>query len=141
VHHLAGITYVGQKTHDNLVKGYLDRAQKLNFTEEERVQLGESLLAMRQTKLLLAVAQRGRKLHPKNPHFPWLEAEAYVIMGPHRVRAYNLMQTVKKARDLTQALPPGPQRDHLLERLQEIEDLTGLPAGMAFPFGDFDFPF
>lgn len=130
-HHVAGVTYHGQKTHEKKVLAYLTRAQKVTFSEEQLENVCTSLLGLKALRLLRDYAHLGQRKFPKDPFFPYIEAESYISEGSDRCPMYQVSSLLDKARQLVEALP----REHRHWELQEpIEHRLTLVSAFS-PFG------
>ena len=83
-HRLAGITYVGQKTHEKKVLAYVEKARNAEFTEDQLEKLCGALLGLRALPAARKFTQLGQERFPNNPYFPFFEAESYLVAGPDR---------------------------------------------------------
>jgi tetratricopeptide (TPR) repeat protein len=129
-HQVAGIQYHGQKTHEKKVQTYLDMARRADFSEDQLEKVCQSLLELRALKLLREYTALGEKRFPKNPFFPFMEAESYIALGPHRCPAYRVRPLLDKARRLLQAAPKDSKHQELQEKIDEREQMVGFN-----PFG------
>jgi tetratricopeptide (TPR) repeat protein len=138
-HKAAGVTYHGQKTHEKKVLEYLKKGVRVPLTVAQAESICRSLVTLENHKLLLDFAQAGRRHFPKDPSFPFFEAEAYILQGPYRCSPYQVRNLLEEARRLAQELPPDPRRDALLDLIRRREEMVGTlnPFG-GFPFGPFD---
>jgi tetratricopeptide (TPR) repeat protein len=118
-HRLAGVTYTGQKTHEKKVLGYLEKAKKASFTEEQLERICLALLALEARKLLLAYAALGRKQFPDNPRFYLVEADLYLLDDRRRIRTWIVEDLLKQARACAERLPPDEKRKELLDAIQK----------------------
>jgi tetratricopeptide (TPR) repeat protein len=143
-HHCAGVTYHGQKTHQKKVLDYLKKAETAPFTEDELELLCHALVALKSYRLANTFTDLGQQRFPKNPQFPFLQAQNELSRGPAVMRPWVLRPLLEKAQKLAQALPPDRKwqelLDHIGERLRILEELN--PFGRMFrddfdPFGDF----
>jgi tetratricopeptide (TPR) repeat protein len=135
VHRTAGVTYHGQKTHEKKVLAYLQKAVKADLSEAQLDKICEALVGLKAHKLLLSYAERGARLFPKSPFFPFWEAEAYVLQGPYRCPAWKVRELLGEVRRLAADVPPDARKEALLEAVQRREEMVGALS----PFGDFDF--
>src|SRR5205085_1655278 len=60
-HRRAGVSYRGQKTHEKKVTDYLQKTQKLEFTEAQLIQVCAALQALKSVRLLEAYLRLGQK--------------------------------------------------------------------------------
>jgi tetratricopeptide (TPR) repeat protein len=143
-HHAAGVTYHGQKTHQKKVLDYLKKAEKVSYAEDELERLCVSLLELNSYRLTITYTDLGQKTFPKNPLFPFLQAQNELSRGPAGMRPWVLRPLLEKAQKLAQALPPDRKVQQLLdqigERLRILDEMN--PFGRMFrddfdPFGDF----
>jgi tetratricopeptide (TPR) repeat protein len=135
-HQLAGVTYRGQKTHEKKVLAYLDRAKKADFTEDQLDGLCWSLLELKATKLLRAFTGLGKQRFPRNPYFPFYEAESYFQKGPERMQIWQVRPLLEEARRLAEALPRDERQQSLLATIQERWQM--LAAINPFFMGQFE---
>ncbi len=124
-HRLAGVKYVGQKTHEKKVLAYLTKAQRVEFSEEQLQKLGNSLLGLEAHKLLRSYATLGQRRFPQNPYFYFLEAETYIAMGPYRCPVWKVHPLLARAQDLARHLPDDEQKRALLADLQQRQQMLG----------------
>lgn len=152
VHHEAGITYYGQKTHEKKVLAYLDQVSKREFSESQLERVCYALEGLRNSKSLRQYAWLGQQCFSRNPHFFFLEAESYLLQGPERCQPWKVAPLLAQAEELAKALPPDNKQKALLETIQQrqqsvsafqpgfmgiLEDF--LNQGFLDPFGDDDF--
>jgi tetratricopeptide (TPR) repeat protein len=135
-HQLAGVTYRGQKTHEKKVLAYLDKAKTADFTEEQLEGLCRSLLELNATKLLRAFTGLGKQRFPRNPHFPFYEAESYFQKGPDRLPIWQVRPLLEEAKRLAEALPRDERQQMLLQIIQERWQM--LAAINPFFMGQFE---
>jgi tetratricopeptide (TPR) repeat protein len=135
-HQLAGVTYRGQKTHEKKVLAYLDKAKKADFTEEQLEGLCRSLLEMKSTRLLRAFTAQGKQRFPRNPYFPFFEAESYFQQGPDRMQVWQVRPLLEEAKRLAEALPRDERQQVLLETIQQRWEM--LAALNPFFMGQFE---
>ncbi len=147
----AGVTYFGQKTHEKKVLGYLEKALKLEFPEEQLAEICDALRALKAPRLHQKFVRRGQKLYPSSPMFYLAEAEYNLGQGPYRCPTYETQQLLEKAQRLANALPRDPRQQQLLERIQRHLDAVHLlnpfahlfdgggPMDYFDPFDDEDF--
>jgi tetratricopeptide (TPR) repeat protein len=150
-HRLAGITYVGQKTHEKKVLTYLEKARKAEFAELQLALICAALKDLQATRLLMSFIHLGQKRFPAHPIFFLMEAEANLSAGPRRVNFWNTGELLRKARELATAMPPDERQKSLLEVIQDHEQqlralnpfaaLFGGMGGEEFfhPFSEMDF--
>lgn len=124
-HRAAGIKYYGQKTHEKKVLTYLDKSRKLDWTENQLEKICSSLLALKALKPLREFATRGKKLFPKAPYFPYIEAESYLAQGANRSQPWRVQPLLEKARQLAEALPRDDKQRELLENIEKHQEMLG----------------
>jgi tetratricopeptide (TPR) repeat protein len=134
-HKTAGVTYHGQKTHEKKVIGYLQKALDAALTEGQLDAICKALVTLDNSRLLREYAGRGQVQFPRNPYFPYFEAESYVLMGPYRCPAYRVRELLGEVRRLAQDMPPDSRRDALLELIRRREEMVGSMG----PFGGINF--
>lgn len=122
-HHLAGVTYVGQKTHEKKVLSYIEKASGLEFTEDQLERLCSSLLGLGSVKVARKFTALGRERFPKNPYFPFFEAMSYMASGPDRCPVWKVQPLLQAARELAGQLPADPRQKKLLADIQEREGM------------------
>jgi tetratricopeptide (TPR) repeat protein len=141
VHHLAGFTYYGQKTHEKKVSVYLEKALKADLTEEQIEQVARCLVGLANFKLLTKYTQLGQRKFPSNPYFYFLEAEGYFARGPYQSPAWKVQPLLAKARELALQGPADERQKALLEILEERQQMMGVSGFLNNPqsmgmFGD-----
>jgi tetratricopeptide (TPR) repeat protein len=124
-HRQAGVSYHGQKTHDKKVLAYLDRAAGADFTEAQLKRLCVALLGAEAFKQMRKCCQLGQRKFPGNPHFPFLEAESYVAMGPARCPTWKALPLLDRAEKLAEAQPPDEEQKALLEAIRQRREMIG----------------
>jgi tetratricopeptide (TPR) repeat protein len=130
-HHLGNVSYHGQKTHDKKVMAYLNKAREAEFSEDQLERLCGSLLGTESVKLLRSYCQAGERKFRANPHFPFLEAESYFILGPANCPSWKVKPLLDRAQRLAEAMPPDERRKTLLQEIQHRREMIGL----LNPFG------
>jgi tetratricopeptide (TPR) repeat protein len=136
-HHVAGVTYHGQKTHEKKVLSYVEKARNVAFTEDQLVEVGTRLLALKSVKKLRTFTRLGETQFPQNPHFPLLEARSYMANGPENCPTWPTRQLLANARRLAEKLPRDPRQQELLEGIRKDEELVDSlnPFGRLFDQG------
>jgi tetratricopeptide (TPR) repeat protein len=152
---VGGVTYYGQKAHNKKVLTYLEKALKSTWTEEH---LQTTCLALRDLEawaLLRKFAALGQTRFRANPRFPLVIAESYLSQGPGKYPPWTVKPLLARAAELAAALPPGDEREELLQSIRHHQQLVGiadmfgggmLPEGMLEDFlgqmmGDEDMDF
>ncbi len=105
-HKAAGVTYHGQKTHEKKVFAYLQKAAGQSLAEEQMERICKALADLENHKVLAACASAGRHRFPKNPWFPFYEAEACFMQGPFSCPGYRVRPLLAEVRRLAQASRP-----------------------------------
>lgn len=143
-HHAAGVTYHGQKTHQKKVLDYLKKAEKADYTKDELESLCAALLELKSTRLVNAYTHLGQVRFPKEPLFPFLQAQTELARGPGAMRHWIVRPLLEKAQKLAQAQPPDRKQQELLDQigerlriLDELNPFARLFRGGFDPFGDF----
>jgi tetratricopeptide (TPR) repeat protein len=119
-HHVAGVKYVGQKTHQKKVIAYLDRAADADITETELESICTSLAAIGAPKVELKYMRLGQRKFAHNPTFFLAEAERNIDLGPGRCPPWPTQELLKKAQDLANALPRDKRQQELLDKVHEL---------------------
>ena len=122
---VGGVTYRGQKTHEKKALTYLQRVPESAFSEDQLQRIGYSLLFLESRKASQRVARAGQDRFPKNPHFPFLQAEAYISMGPDRCPTWIVVPLLGQAHELASKLPPDEERDQLIEKIDGLQKFLG----------------
>jgi tetratricopeptide (TPR) repeat protein len=130
-HQLAGVTYRGQKTHEKQVLTYLEKAVKVDFTEQQLERVAESLLGLKAFKILRKFTALGQRRFPQNPWFYFLEAESYFAQGPYRFPAWKVQPLLNKAAELAHAQQADDKQKALLEKIDQRQQMLGL-SGFLF---------
>jgi tetratricopeptide (TPR) repeat protein len=125
-HRATGVTYTGQKTHEKLVTGYLEKALPAEFTEPQLVTICAALADLQSRKVALKYIRRAQRLFPNDPAFYVFEAQHNIAQGPHRCPIWQTQQLLQKAKDLASARPPDPQRDALLDNIKKAQEMLTL---------------
>jgi tetratricopeptide (TPR) repeat protein len=133
-HRAAGVSYVGQKTHEKKVLAYLDRARSVDFTEDELIVVCTSLLKLQNIRALRTFCRLGAARFPRSAAFPHLEAESYFLKDLERgYDAWQAKPLLETAQRLAAEMPPDERRKDLLEvigeRLKLVELLQAGPFG------------
>jgi tetratricopeptide (TPR) repeat protein len=133
-HRLAGVTYHGQKTHEKKVLAYISKARRAGFTEEQLHKLCVALMSLEAWTHLRSFTTLGRNRFRDNPHFPLLEAESYIALGPLRCPHWKVQPLLDEAARLAHQLPPDEKRQALLETIQQRQEMVGMisPLGSGF---------
>jgi tetratricopeptide (TPR) repeat protein len=135
-HRAAGVTYHGQKTHEKKVLTYLDKAQRADLTEEQLEKVCRALLTLPSFNRLRTFTNLGQRKFPKNPLFPYLEAESFIALGPSRCPTWQVQPLLEKAQRLAQELPKGSQPEWLLEAIRARQQLIGMVNPFLSSFMD-----
>jgi tetratricopeptide (TPR) repeat protein len=131
----AGVTYFGQKTHEKRVLGYLEKALKEDFTEDQLEHICADLQVLQASRLRLNFIRQGQRRFPDSPAFYLAEAEYHLDQGPYRSSPYQTQQLLEKAQQLANALPRDPRQQQLLERIQHRLDALHVLNPFARLFG------
>jgi tetratricopeptide (TPR) repeat protein len=127
--HLGGIAYVGQKTHNQKILAYVNKARLVQFTESQYEELIQSLLDLEAFTRARQVSQQARVKFMNNPMFPYFNAMSYLLGKDRRVHHWRLTPLLQAAQRLAQALPPDERRDRLLADIDKhLRELN--PFGM-----------
>lgn len=138
-HHSAGVTYLGQKTHQKKVLDYLKKAEHVSYTETELERLCTALLLLESYRLTNAYCRLGQRKFPKNPLFPFLEAQSELSRGSGSFNHFQVRKILERARRLAEALPTDKKQEELLDQIQERLSALGSLNPFARLFGgDFD---
>jgi len=137
-HRLAGISYVGQKTHEKKVLGYLEKARQATFTEDQLTGICSALKGLQSSRLLMSYIHLGQERFPASPFFFLAEAEEAIQGGPRRVRFWSVQGLLRKARELATAMPRDDRQKGILEVIQSHEQalaalnpFAGMFSGMG----------
>jgi tetratricopeptide (TPR) repeat protein len=133
VHQQAKVQYRGQKTHEKQILAYLEKAAKLDFSEEQLEMIADALLELKALKVLRKYTSHARHRFPRNPHFDFLEAESYFAQGPYRFPAWKVQPLLSRAGELARALPPDDKQKALLEKIQQREQMLGISSFLMGP--------
>ena len=115
-HHAAGVTYLGQKTHQKKVLDYLKKAEKADYTKDELENLCVSLLELKSNRLVNAYTKLGQEKFPKEPLFPFLQAQIESAPAP---RPAALDRTAAAGEGDKRDAAAGPQAAGLLDQIGE----------------------
>jgi tetratricopeptide (TPR) repeat protein len=135
-HRAAGVTYVGQKTHEKKVLGYLEKARGLAFGEQQLLEICVAVGELDRVRLLRDYVRLGQRHFPANPFFPVTEARMNLDMGPYRCQVFDTKELLKTARGLAMALPHDERQRLLLEEIKDMEDELRQLNPFAGLFGD-----
>ena len=137
-----GIAYYGSKTHIKNVISFANRTFKMPISEEQMNRLGNALVQLKAATPLGRLSREWRCTFPDSPYPPFFELESYVARDQRRWRIWRLRAIGEQARERAERMPPGPQRDGLLEkldaRMQQFHDLNPFASmfdRMADAFG------
>lgn len=124
-HRLSEVKYSGQKTHEKRILSYLEKARRtVAFSEEQLQRICKSMLelaAIRQTRNFCAM---GHRQFPRNPYFPYLEAQSHLATKRHDPPAWKVKPLLEIAAGLARVLPQDEDIKALQEQIQE--DLKAL---------------
>jgi tetratricopeptide (TPR) repeat protein len=129
----ADLSYVGQKTHEKKVLGYLEKALRADISEHGLQRLCYALFGMEAFPMLRKYAALGQRRFKTNPHFYFLEAESYFALGPMQCPVWKVQPLLTRARDLAKTLPPDAIQKELLELLGAREATLGMGRLLADP--------
>jgi hypothetical protein len=119
------VKYHGQKTHEKKITQYLEKCVRVEFTDAELEQLCTSLLNLTSLKLARTFACLGCKRFPRNPFFPFFQAESRLASGPSRLRPWEVTPFLEEARRLASDRPQDPRCKALLELIQDRQQMIG----------------
>lgn len=138
-HSLAGVTYYGQKTHEKKILAYVEKAARADLSETQLEAIASGLLKMAVSPQVRKLTQIGQRRFPDNPWFPFLEAETYIAQGPSRCPIWKVAPLLEEARRLASARQHSERERHLLETIQDRQNLVGalnpFAGGLFDPFG------
>jgi tetratricopeptide (TPR) repeat protein len=127
-HSNAGITYVGQKTHEKKVLAYVERLSGANLSEAQLVELIDGVQAIGSNHLERKLIAQGLRRFPQSPWFPLAQAREEIAKGPRRCRGYLVRASLERARQLAEALPRDPRQQEVLaeidRQMEELEELN-----------------
>jgi tetratricopeptide (TPR) repeat protein len=132
-HRRADFEYHGHKSHERMVVAYAEKVLRFQPEEKQMQRMCESLLTLEAHKALKKFLHDARARFPKSPVFPFLEAESHFARGPQRLKYWIVSPLLERARHLAEALPPGPERDQLSERIGFREDLLEMTHHVMSP--------
>jgi tetratricopeptide (TPR) repeat protein len=145
---LSGVTYYGQKTHEKKVLAYLDKTgNAVDFAEDQLQKICQSLLALEAMKPLRTFTALGRRRFPRNPFFPFLEAESYIAKGPNRMQTWRIQPLLDEASRLAGDMPHDESAKDLLVLIHDRQEMINalhpfanifqsiFGGGHAEPFG------
>ncbi len=137
-HHLAGLTYYGQKTHVKKALAWIEKAHTVPLDVVELRAICEALFELSETpRTIDRFLRRGRKDFPTDPFFPYHEAVRALdtkgsrSMGPYRARPLLL-----EVQRLCRARPGNEEAEWMLEDVERRLEL--LDAFNPFGGGIFD---
>lgn len=140
-----GDLYLGAKTHQKQITGYLDKAVKLDFTEDQLIQVTEALRTVGGVRLREKFVEKGQKAFRASPYF-WLALAE--IQLARQTTMYNVDKALKKAAPLLAAMPAGERKDKwqrwhddLQKRYLELNPWAGLLGGFRGGMPSFLDPF
>ena len=134
-HRAAGVTYRGQKTHEKKVLNYLQKAQKVQWTEEQLDTVCKALFDLKAQRMLHGFAELGQGRFPNNPYFPFWEVQAHMLLGPFRSNPQRIHLLLEQVRRLAADMPPDSRKQGLLEVVQRCEEMVAVVS----PFGGLNF--
>lgn len=112
-------TYHGSKTHLKKAIGQVEKTLRAKYDERQMNQVGYALLAMRELRTLQRFARKWAREFPQSPLPPLFEMESCLTDNEDRWPIWQLAPLATKAMRLAELLPPGAERDGLLNHLQE----------------------
>jgi tetratricopeptide (TPR) repeat protein len=124
-HQAAGVSYYGQKTHEKKVISYLEKAIKIEFTEEHLLAICAALAGLKAPKVHLKYIRLGQKKFPTNPAFVIAEVQYNLKLGPNRCPISPTQMLLEKAQQLITALPREKQHPDQLEMIKQFRQLLG----------------
>jgi tetratricopeptide (TPR) repeat protein len=127
---LLDLSYTGSKGHEKKIMRYLERCRTVPFAEQQLEHLGASLGQLEAHKQLKVFGQLGQRQFPANPHFYYMEAEAYIGAGPTNCPIPKVKELLAKARELAAARPHDGGRDILLDAIQAREAMLNSLNGL-----------
>jgi tetratricopeptide (TPR) repeat protein len=144
MHRAADVNYVGQKTHEKKITGYLEKALKCDLTKEQLLLVcaGFSVLAARRAEL--RSIRLGQQKFPQAPEFYLGEADYHMRQGRRSCPVWQVRPLLERAQELAAAQPPD-QRKVILEAVKErqevlaaLDPFSGMPPGdmLGDLFGD-----
>jgi tetratricopeptide (TPR) repeat protein len=131
----SGIVYRSQKAHENQIVAYLERIPQEGVEEALLERAGRALVTLAKFKPARTHAARAALLHPRNPWFPFLEAESWMAADTQKVlRNDRVPGLLQRARSLAENLPPSPERDLLLRETDQRLQMFKAARLMNDPF-------
>ena len=102
--------------HGDLLAAFIVSAVSASFdfeaSDEEQLEtVCRSLLLLGGYRVTQDYCYEGRRRFPGNPTFLLLHVENELSRGPGYFRGWELEDTLRRARELTEHLPPGPKRE------------------------------
>jgi tetratricopeptide (TPR) repeat protein len=119
-HRLSGSAYVGQKTHERKVMGYLDKAEGAALSEAQLRQVCDALADLNVPKRMQSFFVQGQARFPNNPHFFLAEVDHELSRSRYLISPFRVSNLLKKVRELAASLPRA-DREAFLEQVEERE--------------------
>ncbi|HEV3146851.1 MAG TPA: hypothetical protein VGZ47_23390 [Gemmataceae bacterium] len=122
------MTYHGQKTHQKKVLSLVEKTLLLHYTDLQMQRMGHVLLNLGAMRLLREFTPYWQEQFPQSPHPCLFEVESYLTGNTERWPLWRLNPLIKKAKTLAEKMPPGEERDRILEKIelrrQQFHDLN-----------------
>lgn len=118
--------YLGLKSHQKKIIAYAKKAlstRKVSFTETELERLGYGLFRLRAYQGARDTLERGRAHYPRNPLFPFLQAENEIARGPGKYSVWSVRRCLEVAEASARALPADPYVEALLDDIQNRREM------------------
>jgi hypothetical protein len=130
-HRAAGVTYRGQKTHDKKLVTYLGKVPQDTFTEKQLREACVALLSLGEKKAFEKYVNLGARRFPNSPHFPLLFVRSMLPTGRSRRLPpwYRMAAPLKQAEELARQHLSGDEQKAVLDEVQQLRDVLGVPDG------------
>jgi tetratricopeptide (TPR) repeat protein len=131
--------YLGVKSHESLVRGFVEAALISDLAEADLRALCDRLRDLGWLRILKKAAVAGQKRFPRSPYFPFFEAVVHAVSddrsGPQPT--WKSEPLLEKARRLAAACPPGDRPEQLLRELDAMRRDLPPVASFAHAFDEF----
>jgi tetratricopeptide (TPR) repeat protein len=141
-HHASGINYVGQKSHQNKVKAYIRKGEKLRFDEPQLEMLCESLQRLQEYRLTRIYTSLGQRKFT-SPMFPLIAVRVELSRGPGMYQPiYQLSRLLRETEQRLHTWDTDPRRkEKIQEEVAQLRKvINSLNPFLGMVDAPFDFP-
>lgn len=136
-HCAADIEYHGQKTHVKKIIAFIRRVPHNLLNSKQLTRIAAGLIRLGAFKPGRDFALMARKQDANEPLSYFLEAESFIAQGPENCPIGLVQNRLETAQQLAHRQPANPERQKLLDEINQRRQLIESSNALASSFGEF----